>query len=88
MIFGTKLLTQSPVPVSVFSLFFEFYRKGIPNGVQLTCQFLTISYGPKEDPGAKELGQGSLGLPTRVGGAPTPLGMGPYLVDDSETPLT
>ena len=71
--------------VSVF-LVFEFYRKGIPNGVQLTCQFLLIFYGPKEAPGAKELGQKSHGLSTRVVAAPTPLGMGPYLVDDLETP--
>ena len=54
----------------------------------MTCQFLRIFYGPKEDYGASELGQKSPGLPTRVGGAPTPLGVGPCLVDDSETPLT
>ena len=59
IIFGTNLLTQSPVPVSIFFLVFEFYRKGIPNGVQLTCQFLMIFYGAKEDPGVEELGQKS-----------------------------
>ena len=47
-----------------------------------------IFYGPKEALGVKELGQKSLGLSTRVGGAPTPLAVGPYLVDDLETPLT
>ena len=52
------------------------------------CQFLTIFYGPKEDPGVKELGQKSPGLSTRVAGALTPLGVGPCLVGDSETPLT
>ena len=46
-----------------------------------------IFYGPKEAPGVKELGQKSPGLSMRVGGARTPLGVGPYLVDDSETPL-
>ena len=45
-----------------------------------------IFYGPKEAPGVKELGQKSLEPSTRVGVRPTPLGMGPYLVDDSETP--
>ena len=35
----------------------------------------------------KELGQKSPELSTRVGGG-TPLGVGPYLVGDSETPLT
>ena len=44
--------------------------------------------GAKEAPGVKELGQKSPGLSMRVGGAPTPLGMGPYLVDDLETSLT
>ena len=47
---------------------------------------LTIFYGAKEAPGVKELGQKSLGLSTRVGARPTPLGVGPYLMDDSETP--
>ena len=47
---GTNLLTQSPVPVSVFFLVFEFYRKGIPNGVQLTCQFLMIFMDQKKPP--------------------------------------
>ena len=31
-----------------------------------------IFYGPKEDPGVKELGQKSRGSSTRVGGTPTP----------------
>ena len=88
IIFGTNLLTQSPVPVSVFFLVFEYQRKGIPNGVQLTCQILMIFYGPKEDPGVKELGQKSPGLSMRVGGTPTPPGAPAYLVDDSGTFLT
>ena len=45
-------------------------------------------YGPKEDPGVKELGQKSHALSTRVGGAPTPLGVGPCLVDALGTSLT
>ena len=61
----------------MFFLVFEFYRKGISNGVQLTCQFLMIFSGPKEAPEVKELGQESHGLPTRVGGAPTPPGVLP-----------
>ena len=43
-------------------------------------------YGPEEAPEAKELGQKSPEPSTRVEGAPYPLGMGPYLVDDSATP--
>ena len=49
---------------------------------------MVIFYGPEEAPEAKELGQKSHEASTRVGGAPTPLGVGPCLVDDSETPLT
>ena len=33
--FGTNLLTQSPVPVPVFSLVSVFRRKGISNGVEM-----------------------------------------------------
>ena len=34
IIFGTNLLTQSPVPVSVFSLVSVFRRKGLSNRIQ------------------------------------------------------
>ena len=54
----------------------------------MTCQFLRIFSGPKEDHGASELGQRSPGLPTRQGDAP-PLGVAPsYLMDSPEAPLT
>ena len=43
----------------------------------MTYQFLWIFYGPKEAPRVKELGQNSLRLSTRVGGAPYPPGHGP-----------
>ena len=64
MIFGTNL---EPSASFCFFLVFEFYRKGIPNGVQLTCQFLMIFYGPKEAPEVKELGQKSPEPSMRVG---------------------
>ena len=51
----------------------------------MTCQFLTIFYGPKEDPGVKELGQKSSKPSMRVEGEPYPPGRAPCLVDDSET---
>ena len=47
-----------------------------------------VFYGPKEASGVKELAQKSPEPSTRVEGAPYPLGFSPYLVDDSETPLT
>ena len=34
-IFGTNLLTESPVPVYIFLPVLEFRRKEIPNGVQM-----------------------------------------------------
>ena len=47
---------------------------------------MELIFGPEEGHGVKELVQKSLGLPTRVGGAPTPLGVPPYLEDSPETP--
>ena len=47
---------------------------------------MEIIFGPEEAHGASEMGQKSPKATTRVGGVPTPLGAGPYLVDDSETP--
>mgnify|MGYP005814439687 CR=1 FL=1 len=34
IIFGTNLLTEGRVPVSVFLPILVFHRKGIPNGIQ------------------------------------------------------
>ena len=39
IIFGTNLLTESQVPVSVFLPILEFRIKGIPNGVQTEWNF-------------------------------------------------
>ena len=35
IIFGTNLLIEGPVPVSVFLPILEFCRKGIPKGVEM-----------------------------------------------------
>ena len=40
IIFGTNLLTHSPVPVSVYSLVSVFRRKGISNGVETEWNLL------------------------------------------------
>ena len=40
IIFGTNLLTQSSVPVPVFSLVSVFQRKGISNGVEMEWNLL------------------------------------------------
>ena len=44
IIFGTNLLTQSPVSVSVFLLISVFRRKGISNGVQTDETFGNVIF--------------------------------------------
>ena len=46
----------------------------------MTCHLTEIIFGPEEAHGVPEAGQKSPGLPTRVGGAPTPLGAPPMLL--------
>ena len=72
IIFGTNLLTQSPVPVSVFSLVSVFRRKGISNGVQTEWNLRERDFWNERDP--EDLDPTSRKLPGRheVGGAPTP----------------
>ena len=50
IIFGTNLLTQSPVPVSVFSLVSVFRRKGISNGVQTESNLRERDFWNERDP--------------------------------------
>ena len=72
MIFGTNLLTQSPVLVPVFPLVSVFQRKGISNGVQTERNLRERDFLNEQDPGnldptsRKEIGG------HEVGGAPTP----------------
>ena len=49
---------------------------------------MEIIFRPEEAHGVSEMGQKSPEAPTRVGGAPYPLGAPPYLVAALETPLT
>ena len=71
--FGTNLLTQSPVPVSVFSLISVFRRKGISNGVQ-TERNLRESYFWKEsNPRDLECTSGKQRGRHEAGGAPSTL---------------
>ena len=55
IIFGTNQLTQSPVPVSVFSLVSVFRRKGISNGVQTEWNLQERDFWNERDPGDLEL---------------------------------
>ena len=47
IIFGTNLLTQSIVPVPVFSLVLVFRRKGISNGVETEWNLQEVIFGRK-----------------------------------------
>ena len=51
IIFGTNLLTQSPVPVPVFSLVSVFRRKGISNGVETEWNLLEKLFLEGKQPG-------------------------------------
>ena len=48
--FGTNLLTQSPMPVSVFPLVSVFRRKGISNGVQTEWNLRERDFRNERDP--------------------------------------
>ena len=51
IIFGTNLLTQSPVPVPGFSLVSVFWRKGISNGVETEWNLLEKLFLKGKQPG-------------------------------------
>ena len=86
IIFGTNLLTQSPVPVSVFLCFLVLQKRNTkrsPIDVPIFDDFLwtrrspqSIGDGPEESRGHHE-----------SGGHALPPGRAPYLVATSWTPL-
>ena len=55
IIFGTNLLTKSPVPVFVFLSILEFHRKGIPNRIQMEWNICDDLSWTKSKPGDLEL---------------------------------
>ena len=83
IIFGTNLLTQSPVPVSVFFLVLEYRRKGKPNGVQLNWNFTEIIFGQKKPTEYRRWTRRVPGCPRGWGRAHPP-GRAPCLVDSPE----
>ena len=74
--FGTNLLTQSPVPVPVFSLVSVFRRKRISNGVQTDETFGNVIFGTNVIHRTWSLRKKINEESTRQGGAPSTL-MGP-----------
>ena len=85
--FGTNLLTQSPVPVSVFFPCFSVSQKRnikrSPNGMKPSEK---LFFGKKAIRETWSARQGINEESTRQGGAPTPLGVPSTLVGPSWLP--
>ena len=76
IIFGTNLLTQSPVPASVFSLVSVFRRKGISNGVETEWNLLEKLFLEGKQPGNLECTSGETRA-AHEGGGRAPCLVGP-----------
>ena len=79
IIFGTNLLTQSPVPVPVFYHVSVFRRKGISNGVETEWNLLEKLFWKESNPGdlestsRKQRGRHEAGRRAHPLGAPSTL---------------
>ena len=83
MIFGTNLLTQSLVPVSVFPLFRCFAEKEYQTESKRNETFGKVIFGKKAIRETWSACQGINEEGTRQGDAPTPLGAPSTLVGPS-----
>ena len=88
IIFGTNLLTQSQVSVSVFSLVSVFRRKGISNGVQTRSNLRERDFWNERDPGDLELKSGKLRGGHEAGRRACPPGRAPHPRGPIVAPLT
>ena len=79
IIFGTNLLTQSPVPVPVFSLVLVFRRKEYQMESKRNETFGRVIFGTEAIQETWSVRQGSNKVATRQGGVPAPLGAPPPL---------
>ena len=86
IIFGTNLLTQSPVPVPVFPLFQCFAEKEYQTESKRNETFGKVIFGKKAIRETWSARQGINEEGTRQGGAPTPLGAPSTLVGPSWLP--
>ena len=77
IIFGTNLLTKGPVQIAVFFLFHCFAEKEYQTESKWNETFRRVIFGTIVIQETWSARQGSPGLPTRVGSAPTPLGVPP-----------
>ena len=72
--FGTNLLTQSPVPVSVFPLVLVFRGKGISNGVQTEWNLRKSYFWKESNTGDLECTSGDQRGEHEAGGSAHPPG--------------
>ena len=86
IIFGTNLLTQSPVPVSVFPLFQCFEEKEYQMESKRNETFERVIFGTEAIQETWSRRQGSFEEATRQGGVPYPPGRAPTLVGPSWLP--
>ena len=86
IIFGTNLLTQSPVPVPVFPLFQCFEEKEYQTESKRNETFWRSYFWKESNPGDLESTSGKKRGRHEAGGAPTPLGAPSTLVGPSWLP--
>ena len=84
--FGTNLLTQSPVPVSVFPLFQCFAETAYQTESKRNETFGSMIFGTNMIRRTWSASQEANEVATRQGGAPAPLGAPPTLVGPSWLP--
>ena len=82
IVFGTNLLTQSPVPVSVFSLFLSIAERKTKRS-PIDLKFDRDYFWTRRSPRSTEDGPGESRGHHEGGGAPYPPGRAPYLVASS-----
>ena len=88
MIFGTNLLTQSPVSVPVFSLFQSFAEKEYQSDSKRNETFAMIFLGPEDTQETWSASQKSHEAATRVEGTPMGVGRAPRPCGPLGDPLT
>ena len=88
IIFGTNLLTQSPVQVSVFSLFLSLAEKGNQTESKRNETFGRVIFGTEAIQETWSRHRGSFEEATRQGGAPYPPRRAPHPRGPLVAPLT
>ena len=83
IVFGTNLLTEGPVPVSVFLPILDFCRKRIPNGVQTELNLRDDPSWTESKPEDLEMKSGTQRGGHEAGERAQGVGRAPYLVAPS-----